>query len=173
MAKPEHECFRVTDVPFRPCAGDVPSLREAILAADPVGGVASRLLRFEPGTDSSSNGVQVHDFWEEVYVLAGSLTDLRLDQTFTAGMCACRPPGMEHGLAQRRRLPQLRGPLPRLTRVHAGQVQPPSDILHLRLPPGYVHHEVEGGLVGDVRCRTVEVEEDRRREPGQPLVAVD
>jgi hypothetical protein len=25
------------------------------------------------------------------------MTDLRLGETFTAGMFACRPPGMEHG----------------------------------------------------------------------------
>src|SRR5690606_28707770 len=76
--------------------GAVPGLYERILAqAGP--GVATRLLRFEPGTDTSANGTQVHDFWEEVYILEGSLTDLRLNQTFTAGMYACRPPGMLHG----------------------------------------------------------------------------
>ena len=97
MAKPEHEFFPVEKVGFTPCAGDVPSLTERILAADTDAGVASRILRFEPGTDTSPNGAQVHDFWEEVYILEGSLTDLRLDETFTAGMYACRPPGMPHG----------------------------------------------------------------------------
>lgn len=97
MAKPEHEFFPATDVEYTPCVGDVPQLTERILAADPAGGVATRMLRFEPGTDTSPNGVQVHDFWEEVYIVEGSLTDLRLDKTFTEGMYACRPPGMEHG----------------------------------------------------------------------------
>ena len=32
-----------------------------------------------------------------MYILEGDLTDLRLGETFTAGMYACRPPGMEHG----------------------------------------------------------------------------
>jgi hypothetical protein len=32
-----------------------------------------------------------------VYILEGSLTDLRLGETFTAGMYAYRHPGMEHG----------------------------------------------------------------------------
>ena len=68
-----------------------------MLATDPDTGVASRMLKFEPGTDTTPNGVQVHDFWEEVYILEGELTDLRLDKTFTAGSYACRPPGMEHG----------------------------------------------------------------------------
>jgi hypothetical protein len=60
-------------------------------------GVASRILRFAPGTDTTPNGIQIHDFWEEVYILEGSLTDLELGETFTAGMYACRPPGMKHG----------------------------------------------------------------------------
>lgn len=97
MAKPEHEFFPVKEVAFTTCAGDVTQLTERILAADPITGVATRILRFEPGTDTTPNGVQVHDFWEEVYILEGSMTDLRLEQTFTAGMYACRPPGMEHG----------------------------------------------------------------------------
>ncbi|MBO0878517.1 MAG: cupin domain-containing protein, partial [Pseudonocardia sp.] len=84
-------------VEFTPCAGKVAELTERILAADSDGGVATRILRFEPGTDTTPNGVQVHDFWEEVYILEGSMTDLRLGETFSAGRYACRPPGMEHG----------------------------------------------------------------------------
>lgn len=97
MAKPEYEFFPVERVGFTPCAGDVEGLTERILATDKDAGVATRMLRLEPGTDTSPNGVQKHDFWEEVYVLEGSLTDLRLDETFTAGQYACRAPGMEHG----------------------------------------------------------------------------
>lgn len=97
MTKPEHEFFPVDRVPFTPCAGVVPQLTERILAADPDSGTATRILRFEPGTDTTPNGVQIHDFWEEVYILEGAFTDLELGQTFTAGMYACRPPGMKHG----------------------------------------------------------------------------
>lgn len=75
----------------------VEGITEQILAGDPASGTYTRILRFAPGADSSPNGVQVHDFWEEVYLVAGDLTDLRLGETFTAGMYACRPPGMEHG----------------------------------------------------------------------------
>ena len=39
----------------------------------------------------------VHDYWEEVMILSGELTDLTLGKTFTSGMYACRPPGMRHG----------------------------------------------------------------------------
>ncbi|WP_431911811.1 cupin domain-containing protein [Micromonospora carbonacea] len=97
MAKPEHEFFPVDRVPFEPCAGQVPELVERILAADPERGVATRMLHFPPGTDTTPNGVQEHDFWEEVYILEGAITDLRLGETFGAGTYACRPPGMPHG----------------------------------------------------------------------------
>lgn len=97
MSKPEHEFFPVDKVDLTQCPGDITALRERILASDPVSGVATRMLRFEPGTDTTPNGVQCHDFWEEVYIVEGSFCDLTLGQTFTAGMYACRPPGMAHG----------------------------------------------------------------------------
>ncbi|MGH3660417.1 MAG: cupin domain-containing protein [Micromonosporaceae bacterium] len=97
MPKPEREFFNASQVEWTPCAGDVAGLDERILSADPDGGVATRMLRFGPGVDTTPNGVQVHDFWEEVYILDGSIRDLELDETFTAGMYACRPPGMKHG----------------------------------------------------------------------------
>lgn len=97
MPKPEHEFFDSSGIAFTRCEGGVDTLTERVLATDEDGKVASRMLKFTPGTDTTPNGVQAHDFWEEVYIIAGSLTDLRLDETFTAGMYACRPPGMEHG----------------------------------------------------------------------------
>ena len=83
--------------------GLVPGLYERITATDAETGVATRLLRFDPGTDTSAAGPQVHAFWEEVYILEGSFTDLTLGETFTAGMYACRPPGMPHGPWRSRR----------------------------------------------------------------------
>ncbi len=99
MPKPEYEFFDVTTVPWTPCANDATAaLRERVLAPDDASpGVATRILRFEPGTDTSPNGVQVHDFWEEVYIIEGAFHDVALGQTFVAGQYACRPPGMPHG----------------------------------------------------------------------------
>jgi hypothetical protein len=98
MPKPEREFFPVADVEWTPAQGGlVPGLYERILASDPETGVASRMLRFDPGTDTSVAGALVHDFWEEVYILEGALHDLTLDRTFGAGTYACRPPGMAHG----------------------------------------------------------------------------
>ena len=97
MSKPEIEFTPVSNVEWTPVPGNVPGLFERILASDPANGVATRMLRFEPGTDTTANGVVVHDFWEEVYILEGSLHDIPLGQTFPAGTYACRPPGMKHG----------------------------------------------------------------------------
>lgn len=97
MTKPEIEFTPVDTVPFTPCAGVVPELTERVLAADEQAGVATRILRFAPGTDTTPNGVQKHDFWEEVFILEGSIHDVNLGQTFHAGDYACRPPGMPHG----------------------------------------------------------------------------
>jgi ChrR Cupin-like domain len=96
MAKAEREFFPTDDVAWTP-SGGVVGLSERILAIDPVTGVATRMLRFEPGTDTSTAGPQVHTFWEEVYIVEGSLHDLTLDKSFAAGTYACRPPGMPHG----------------------------------------------------------------------------
>lgn len=71
-------------------------IEEQILAADPMTGDKTLIQRYEPGTETPL-GIISHDFWEEVLLLSGDLTDVNLGQTFTAGMFACRPPGMEHG----------------------------------------------------------------------------
>ena len=97
MSKPEYEFFSVTDVDFTVCPGDDPLITERVLSTDGASGVATRMLRYAPGADSTALGVQRHDFCEEVYIVEGSFTDITLDKTFTAGMYACRPPGMPHG----------------------------------------------------------------------------
>lgn len=97
MSKPEIEFTPVANTEWTPVPGGVPGLEERILASDPIGKVATRMLRFAPGADSSPNGIVIHDFWEEVYILQGSLHDISLNETFPAGTYACRPPGMKHG----------------------------------------------------------------------------
>ena len=96
MPKPELEFFDPTSIPHRPVGG-IEGLTEQILARDEETGDYTRMLHFEPQTDTSAMGPQSHDFWEEVWIIEGSIHDLTLGQTFTAGMYACRPPGMPHG----------------------------------------------------------------------------
>ena len=90
--KPEREFFDPSGLPWMPI-GD--GLSERILAGDPATGNYTRMLRFAPGTVTPET--LTHEFWEEVWIVSGGITDLRLDETFTAGMYACRPPGMPHG----------------------------------------------------------------------------
>ena len=98
MSKPEFEFFPCTEVGWTPCPGSrCEGLVERILAHDKELGVATRMLHFKPGTDTSPNGTLTHEFWEEVYILEGAIYDIPLEKKFSAGMYACRPPGMKHG----------------------------------------------------------------------------
>ncbi|MDQ0661584.1 hypothetical protein QFZ35_000082 [Arthrobacter ulcerisalmonis] len=97
MAKPEVEFTPTSSVQFTPCAPHIDGLSEAVLARDEGTGCVTRILKFEPGTDTSPNGVLVHDFWEEVFIFEGSLVDKSLNRSFSAGDWATRPPGMKHG----------------------------------------------------------------------------
>ncbi|RNB88476.1 cupin [Brevibacillus nitrificans] len=96
MAKPEWEFTDYRKFEATPFSS-VKGLSERIIAQDPEKNVATRILQFEPGTDTSPNGIQIHDFWEELYIIEGSIIDLELNEEFTHGMVACRPPGMKHG----------------------------------------------------------------------------
>ncbi len=94
MPKPALEFFPVDSVAWVEVS---PGVYERVLARDPEGVGLTRLLRWDPGFDSSDQGPAVHEYVEEVYIVAGSMHDLTLDQVFTAGEYACRPPGMVHG----------------------------------------------------------------------------
>ena len=101
MARPELEFFSPDDLPWQPVAGSPTAgaggagIAEKILSHDPATGDVTRLLLFEPGVETPTT--IAHDFWEEVWILEGSVIDLGKGQTFGAGMYACRPPGMRHG----------------------------------------------------------------------------
>lgn len=97
MLKPELE-FHEPPVGWRKLTGDGKhGIWEQMLAADPLSGDSTLLQRYEPGAATIASGVIVHDYWEEVMILSGELTDVTLGKTFTPGMYACRPPGMRHG----------------------------------------------------------------------------
>ncbi|WP_105971981.1 cupin domain-containing protein [Streptomyces geranii] len=94
--KSEREFFSPEAMPWS--AGPQPGTAERILSrdeADPE--VLTRLVRWEPGLDTSSSGVIRHEWVEEVCLLEGDLYDLTLDRTFHPGDFASRPPGMPHG----------------------------------------------------------------------------
>ena len=91
--KPELEFFDVEAIPWQDLGN---GLSERILSGDPSSGNYTRMLLFHPGV-VTSEGTLAHKFWEEVWIVSGSIEDLRLKQVFRAGMYACRPPGMPHG----------------------------------------------------------------------------
>ena len=101
MRKPELEFFRPDHLPWQPVAASPvggaggAGVAEKILSRDATTGGVTRLLRFQPGVETQET--IAHDFWEEVWILEGELIDVGKKQTFTAGMYACRPPGMLHG----------------------------------------------------------------------------
>lgn len=94
MAKKEMEFFDVGRIPWKPVVGMV-GVWEKILSRDSQSGSYTRLLRLRRGARIQE--VLSHEFWEEVYIIEGSLTDVRKRRVFTKGMYACRPPGMKHG----------------------------------------------------------------------------
>jgi hypothetical protein len=100
MAKPELEFFKPDRIPWQPVAPSATGgaggtgVREKVLSRSGDGDV-TRLLQFDGGVETTET--ITHDFWEEVWILEGELIDLGKNLTFTAGMYACRPPGMVHG----------------------------------------------------------------------------
>jgi ChrR Cupin-like domain len=97
MPKPELE-FHVPDGSGWEQLNDRrPGIFQKNLTKDEEVGNVTRLLKFEKGADFRYAGVLTHEFWEEVWILEGSLTDVTLSRTFPAGSYCCRPPGMKHG----------------------------------------------------------------------------
>ncbi len=101
MCKPELEFTRPDHIPWEPVAASRSGgaggagVMQKILSWDPESGDLTRLLRFDAGVETTET--IAHDFWEEVWILEGELVDVAKRETFSAGMYACRPPGMVHG----------------------------------------------------------------------------
>ncbi len=92
--KQELEFFDVTSLPWEPIPG-LSGIEQKILAGDRNSADFSRLARIAAGAEFDVP--LVHDFWEEIWILEGSVQDRRTGLTYTAGMYSCRPPGMVHG----------------------------------------------------------------------------
>ena len=98
MPKPHQEFFPTSNVDWTPLPAPAKGVSQAILAVDDGSeGVATRLLQFDPGGDTTGMGPQLHDFCEEAYILEGELRDTTLGETFAAGCYASRPAQAPHG----------------------------------------------------------------------------
>lgn len=82
---------------LEPVEGSVKGISQRIIARDEKGRTLVRILEYAPGTDTTINGIQSHDYYEEVFIVDGSTIDLTLNQEFTKGSVASRPPKMKHG----------------------------------------------------------------------------
>ena len=83
--------------PKQPLEGKVNGISQRVIRRDAQGRCVARIIEYGPGVDTTPNGVQCHDYYEEILILKGSMTDLTLHQTFSSGYVASRPPGMPHG----------------------------------------------------------------------------
>ncbi|MFC5267886.1 cupin domain-containing protein [Kribbella qitaiheensis] len=91
--KSQHEFFTASDVPWTEVG---PGISQRMLSSDPADGTLTRIAKWAPGTVSGEDVIQ-HEYFEEVYLLEGTLTDLTLGKTFEQGDYAARRPGMPHG----------------------------------------------------------------------------
>ena len=81
MAKPEIEFIDYdTEYEWRLVEGDTLGIKEKILSLDPETGDYTRMLKFPPGIETSET--LVHEFWEEVLLIEGSLTDIAKKETY-------------------------------------------------------------------------------------------
>lgn len=97
MSRPQIEFINYQNIRPEIIEGSVKGLSQRVISQDAEVGDLVRILDFASGTDTSPNGVQVYDYWEEIYIIAGSVIGLTLNQEFTKRMVASRPPGMKHG----------------------------------------------------------------------------
>ena len=99
--KPQSDFHDITDVPWTELPKNTtlaagPGVVEKLLSVDPDNpDYNTRLVRLPKGYRSSQ--ALSHPFWEEVYMLQGSLVDEGNGVTAKAGDYCCRQPGMMHG----------------------------------------------------------------------------
>lgn len=95
MPKKEMEYFDAdVNIPWTPVEGLPDGVMEKIFSIDEYGN-KSRLLKW-PVCEVAGKTLE-HDFWEETYILEGSLYDHLHDKHYLKGYYACRPPHMKHG----------------------------------------------------------------------------
>jgi deaminated glutathione amidase len=93
--KPELD-FTHPGAAWLPSPGATGGIWDLLLSQEPTTGDTTLMQRYDPGA-ATHEAVITHDYWEEVLVISGELTDRTSGDTATTGMYACRPPGMRHG----------------------------------------------------------------------------
>jgi len=84
MAKPEIEFSDYdTEYEWRLVEGNILGIKEKILSYDAETGGYTRILKFPPGIETTET--LVHDFWEEVLIIEGTLYDIAKEETYLPG----------------------------------------------------------------------------------------
>ncbi len=99
--KPQSDLHSIEDIPWTEISeitsGDKgPGITERILSHDPANrDYGTRLVKLAKGFRSTET--VTHPFWEEIFILKGTVIDKGNKITAKAGYYACRHPGMPHG----------------------------------------------------------------------------
>ena len=80
-------------IPWTQVEDSAEGVMEKILSIDEEGN-KTRLLKYP---SMQAGKICCHEFWEETFILQGSLYDAENDVSYLPGYYACRPPGMKHG----------------------------------------------------------------------------
>lgn len=94
MPKPFIDDLDPETIDWTPIEGEE-GLWQKILSMDEETGDHTRLLKIAPGFKSDK--VLVHDFWEEVFLVSGTVYDHTMGKTVVTGTYSNLPPGTEHG----------------------------------------------------------------------------
>ena len=101
MTKPQadfHDTSAIpwTEIDISSSSASGPGVTERILSVDLNNPQRkTRLIKMEPGFRGAKT--LSHDFWEEVYILEGTMTDELNNVEYSRGFYCCRKPGMLHG----------------------------------------------------------------------------
>ena len=101
MAKPQSEFYDTSNIPWTEIDATSSSasgtgVTEKIISVDKDNKERkTRLIKIEPGFRGEKT--LTHDFWEEVYIIKGTLVDELNHAEYKEGYYCCRQPGMRHG----------------------------------------------------------------------------
>jgi hypothetical protein len=95
MPKPQKGMFDTEAMPWVKVGGAPDGVMEKILNRDPETGSYTRLLKLEPGIEMPE--VLEHDFYEEIYVLEGTIVNRSTNAVTKSGFYCYRHPHMRHG----------------------------------------------------------------------------
>lgn len=93
--KPQINWCDTNSISWEKVEGGPNGVEEKILCRDPETGSYTRLVKFKPGVEVLET--LEHDFYEEIYVIKGTIVNLVTNSIVTEGSYCFRHPHMKHG----------------------------------------------------------------------------